>query len=200
MPVQKKKGAIFAIWSDSPASTSSSSSSRPAASPTKRPPRKALAPIQPLALNPTISQPSSQSKSLKPSVNPKLSTATKSSSTLQRPPLPKNPSRRQIDIFSSPAPATTISTPKRTNQPEKNKENVPPPDSPAARTRSKTSASSSPLLGDGRGTLTLKKGRILGEMCREKKGRSFEVLADSPLSDVSEAYGASGIEPEGFRD
>lgn len=32
------------------------------------------------------------------------------------------------------------------------------------------------------------------------KGRARAVLGDQPLSDVSEAYGASGIEPIGFRD
>lgn len=78
------------------------------------------------------------------------------------------------------------------------------------------------LVGDGRGTLTFKKGRGvafalgLGESDQtgelepghpkhkrvvksEKKGKGFSVLADGPLVDVSEAYGASGEEPAGFR-
>ncbi|KAK8869926.1 hypothetical protein IAR55_000494 [Kwoniella newhampshirensis] len=127
------------------------------------------------------------------------------------------------------------------------KENVPPPTmeqegSPATRTRSKTRHSSisqitlSPLrftstpqgrrrraedlVGDGRGTLTLKKGRELARIMDaeifgmvsisaeagaaekgKKRGglRERAVRPDGALVDVSEAYGADGVEPEGFR-
>nr|XP_031858366.1 uncharacterized protein CI109_006242 [Kwoniella shandongensis]KAA5525438.1 hypothetical protein CI109_006242 [Kwoniella shandongensis] len=123
------------------------------------------------------------------------------------------------------------------------KENVPPSDgSPATRTRSRTSSLASStttitlsplrftnttpqqrrvesLLGDGRGTLTLKKGRELARIMdsetfgmttttvfastEEKstgpKGKGLGVKADGALVDVSEAYGAGGDEPEGFK-
>ncbi|WRT67002.1 uncharacterized protein IL334_003968 [Kwoniella shivajii] len=110
-------------------------------------------------------------------------------------------------------------------------------DSPATRTRSKLRAlnlstqTSSPLrsnmrseavsrverlVGDGRGTLTLKKGRelamLLGDEDTEreikalkgspesKKTRGKGITVEVPmLSDVSEAYGAEGYEPEGFK-
>ncbi|WVF72322.1 hypothetical protein IAT40_007135 [Kwoniella sp. CBS 6097] len=73
------------------------------------------------------------------------------------------------------------------------------------------------LVGDGRGTLTLKKGRELamlmsngngngngngeneGHGVEKKYGKGAAVRADGALVDVSEAYGASGDEPEGFR-
>ena len=80
------------------------------------------------------------------------------------------------------------------------------------------------LVGNGRGALSLKKGRELasilgsslevGEEASETlfkaegssknakgtpKGKGLAVKADGPLADVSEAYGASGEEPEGFR-
>ncbi|WWD10283.1 hypothetical protein V865_008418 [Kwoniella europaea PYCC6329] len=113
-------------------------------------------------------------------------------------------------------------------------------DSPASRTRSKiraltlsSTSGGSPLraettttvrkvkrverlIGDGRGTLTLKKGRELSDLVNAKgenaslenaiksikpsptkKGVEVEVQM---LGDVSEAYGADrGVEPEGFR-
>lgn len=76
-------------------------------------------------------------------------------------------------------------------------------------------------VGDGRGTLTFKKGRQVGTYvngrevedvsssrsskevestpCSSKKGKGRSVTPNGPLVDVSEAYGASGDEPEGFR-
>lgn len=98
------------------------------------------------------------------------------------------------------------------------KENCPPisgVDSPASRTRSRTTAPAlaqsrprhskapvmrdlqaedvlregQPFVGDGRGTLSLKKGRS-----------AAGVLARAlPLSDISRQYGATGIEPQGFK-
>lgn len=77
-------------------------------------------------------------------------------------------------------------------------------------------------VGDGRGTLTFKKGRQIGTYVNgrgieessssrsskevvstpssSKKGKGRSVTPDGPLVDVSEAYGASGDEPEGFRE
>lgn len=77
-------------------------------------------------------------------------------------------------------------------------------------------------VGDGRGTLTFKKGRQVGTYVNgrdieegsssrsskevvstpssSKKGKGRSVTPDGPLVDVSEAYGASGDEPEGFRE
>jgi hypothetical protein len=77
-------------------------------------------------------------------------------------------------------------------------------------------------VGDGRGTLTFKKGRqagtyingrdveegsssrsskeIVSTPSSSKKGKGRSVTPDGPLVDVSEAYGASGDEPEGFRE
>ncbi|OCF35378.1 hypothetical protein I317_06319 [Kwoniella heveanensis CBS 569] len=59
------------------------------------------------------------------------------------------------------------------------------------------------LVGDGRGTLTLKKGRELAMLMGNGeglgKGKGPAVRADGALVDVSEAYGASGDVPEGFR-
>jgi hypothetical protein len=59
------------------------------------------------------------------------------------------------------------------------------------------------VVGDGRKTLTLKKGRavagILHGQTGDAEANGLVVKADSVLADVSEAYGAEGDEPEGFK-
>ncbi|ORY22770.1 hypothetical protein BCR39DRAFT_550921 [Naematelia encephala] len=277
MPVTKKKGAIFAIYADSPTHSSTTTHGPPksvipstSTSPTKRTctsksTRKALSALQPSTTKGfPVSSIKSDVSTLKPtstSTNPKPSTlATK---------LAAHPTKRQLEIFSSPSIPTkppmqhTGGSPaKRTRQtPRVDKENNPPPieGSPASRTRSKTSsigsmaqlqfaklASSSPrpkkqsgLLGksattiqredsdtflsgvhlqlaDGqpsgltpRATRSVSESmngprstskRTPGGEVKRKGGKGLGVRADGPLVDVSEAYGASGEEPVGFRD
>lgn len=48
-------------------------------------------------------------------------------------------------------------------------------------------------MGDGRGTLTLKKGRAMAKLMK-----GAEVGVGDVLGDVSEAYGAEGSAPAGF--
>ena len=91
------------------------------------------------------------------------------------------------------------------------KENVPPPDSPASRTRSRTRAALSQqleveLINERASSsisfeAAMKRGRVSGPMVKSTKtnSKAAPVRADKVLADVSEAYGASGIEPEGFR-
>lgn len=64
------------------------------------------------------------------------------------------------------------------------------------------------LVGDGRGTLSLKKGRMLADILpgssglgpgMKGSGKGRSVLDDGVLADVTEAYGGTGTEPEGFR-
>ncbi|KAI9638580.1 uncharacterized protein MKK02DRAFT_31994 [Dioszegia hungarica] len=109
----------------------------------------------------------------------------------------------------------TRATPRRSqlDDDDMDLENVAPVlDSPASRTRSRVRAASSAglasplaplrlasraageaLLGDGRGTLTLKKGRAMAKLMK-----GAEVGVGDVLGDVSEAYGAEGSAPAGF--
>lgn len=83
-------------------------------------------------------------------------------------------------------------------------------------------ASLAGLVGDGRGALSLRKGRLIAGLLAEegatdyiaqkspsgkssdsKRGRDSlraAVQPDGPLADVSEAYGATGLPPPGFRE
>ncbi|CAD6584224.1 MAG: hypothetical protein TREMPRED_003773 [Tremellales sp. Tagirdzhanova-0007] len=269
MPVTKKKGAIFAIYADSPTQpstfTSGSSTTRlrlsSPHSPTKRSiPRKALISIPPKPINgfPISTSSALKSSDVKstprtrsPSVNPKPHRVRSSSTSHPPPPAPRTaPSKRQIEIFSSPSQPLSSILPSQREPPSgthpspakrgratpaklrEDKENQAPSsssirDSPASRTRSKVRARADSLVGNGRETLTLKKGRALASLLAgeeagnspgfasggkssrdvhvgtwegEGKSRRRSAKAVEPLADVSEAYGASGTEPLGFRE
>ncbi|RSH91213.1 hypothetical protein EHS25_009512 [Saitozyma podzolica] len=296
MPVTKKKGAIFAIYADSPGRDPSgpSDATNPelrSRSPSKRPSaggvpgqtvqtgqasRKALSSVQPRS----IGFPSAPSSALKPksttadgntaldsdfplkptpkpvgavgSTNPKpLATSRRSNP----PPPPKTaPSKRQLEIFSSPSapqpqpqqqsitssrpiPPTShttstgastsafsstshqpVSPAKRTRsspttaEVQYDKENHPPSalDSPASRTRSRTrlplsAVPASPAVATKNRLIAKADGKLSSSPKKSalKAGtnglKAREVRADGPLVDVSEAYGASGAEPDGFK-
>jgi len=274
MPITNKKGAIFAIYADSPShpTTSSSRLATQSDSPVKRPTsRKALTAIQPKVIKgfPSSSAKSDSNekgkttpKSSSTSVNPKPVQPRVSSASRRQVPVPpprSAPSKRQLEIFSSSSvsspPLVSHPSPSAASRPAANgssaetpakrgrltpvqsrvdKENQPPlsaSDSPASRTRARTRARADSLVGDERGTLTLRKGRAIATLLAEEnaagssmsitgivvgfeqrspetsgrrrsegKGKGGSGLEVRPLADVSEAYGASGAEPEGFRD
>lgn len=80
------------------------------------------------------------------------------------------------------------------------KENL--PDSPASRTRSKARLASAALQQSENTSQSLqaKLAAAAKKPTAKKTQKAFTVFADNALADVSEAYGASGEEPAGFRD
>lgn len=228
MPVTKKKGAIFAVYADTP----------PRAGPAPREPseprepprdgRRALANIEPAptrrkasssekrrALAPRSPTRSSRGKmdvfvdleADKPAEKKRSALAVKplASKPLSSNSLPTSSEARSSKPLPQPLAAKPLSKPvpsssslskplltkktraplaKRARSPTDKENTYAPPDSPASRTRSKLRLPDAPSEGKSK---------------PKKTARAFTVFAD-PLADVSEAYGASGNEPEGFRE
>ncbi|BEJ16096.1 hypothetical protein CspHIS471_0507010 [Cutaneotrichosporon sp. HIS471] len=213
MPVMKKKGAIFPIYADTPPRAGPAPREEPAQ---PRDGRRALANIEPAPVRrKTSASPSSKRRALAPR-SPTRSTRTKmdvfvdpdaqmerpkrsalASKPLMSKPLSKSPSGKplaskplasksqsqsQSQSLNARASSSSLSKPpvKRRTRTPMDKENAVLPDSPASRTRSKLRLADEPKS-------------------KPKTARAFTVFAD-PLADVSEAYGATGEEPEGFRE
>ncbi|KAL1411234.1 hypothetical protein Q8F55_002185 [Vanrija albida] len=197
MPVTKKKGAMFAIYADSPPKESPTgvSGASSARSPSKKPSgtRRALTALEPAATRRGF--PSSAGTGLSGADRPVKAPLGKLPSKGElRQPLgaklgtarpaakPKAAPKRQFEIFADPAPSSSSAAPRPASKrrPEGDKENA-APDSPSARTRSKARVAD-----------PAPKGKAAPLPPRR-------ALADQPLADVSLAYGAEGDEPEGFR-
>ncbi|BEI85340.1 hypothetical protein CcaverHIS002_0507410 [Cutaneotrichosporon cavernicola] len=215
MPVTKKKGAIFPIYADTPPRAGPAPREEPAP---PRDGRRALANIEPAPVRrKTSASPSSKRRALTPR-SPTRSTRTKmdvfvdpdaqmdrpkrsalASKPLMSKPLSKSSSGKplaskplaskslsqsqsQSQSLNPHASSSSLSKPpvKRRTRTPMDKENAVLPDSPASRTRSKLRLPDEPKS-------------------KPKTARAFTVFTD-PLADVSEAYGATGEEPEGFRE
>ncbi|GMK55390.1 hypothetical protein CspeluHIS016_0204460 [Cutaneotrichosporon spelunceum] len=216
MPVTKKKGAIFPIYADTPPRAGPAPREEPARDP-PRDGRRALANIEPAPVRrkTSASPSSSKRRALTPRSPSRVNTRTKmdvfvdpgaqmekpkrtalaakplmskslSSKSLSGKPLASKPlTTKAVSPSLSLKPhtsATSLSKPaaKRRARTQTDKENAALPDSPASRTRSKMRLPDEPKS-------------------KAKTVPAFTVFAD-PLGDVSEAYGATGEEPEGFRE
>ncbi|KAL7422222.1 hypothetical protein Q5752_002868 [Cryptotrichosporon argae] len=257
MPVTKKKGAIFAIYADSPVASTSTAASMststassaarpaPAASPSKRTRRplgaassadvqrplgaKPLALGKPAlgktALNQTapgkpVSVLGSKAAALASKQAATPASSGVDSRTKQRQGVATGAggamSKRAHSPLDTPAKRTRGADADRENRDKENADAVIGPlDSPAARTRSKT-ARPAPARAEpprraarpvndenadpfGPAPTHTAKRPPPGSGTKAALSRP-RVRADGPLADVSEVYGASGIEPDGFRD
>lgn len=176
MPTIKKKGALFAIYADSPAATKPSSTTKapaPAASPSKR-----------------STVPREKRKA--------LTTVQNSVSAKRHAPAPVQdesckPKTKLVVLMDKPL----ASAPRRTTKVDK--ENVPPAHNTRSASRSpvKTKSTTAGVKGIKKGTLVAKTVPGL------KGGKRYEVEWDPDpiLGDVSAVYGANPSgEPEGFKD
>lgn len=219
MPVTKKKGAMFAIYADSPEPATASRATSAPRSPTKKTAagsstRRALSSLEPTAARRVSStttgisgadKPSSSSSSSlgKPlSLKPSSSDAKKplSSKPLSNKPLSSTSSsgakptrtsapKRQFEIFADPVPTSTSST--TTEKPRA-----------LAKRRADAHDKENAVAPDSPSQRTRSKVRDVAPVLKKKTTSLAprRVLADQPLADVSIAYGADGDEPEGFRD